>query len=169
MTSSIFIKNGLENITNLLNNVESFCDLFDKPGTANLKSLLECPVCIGEQVFQCKNGHLLCTECLSKIKICPQCRDPMNQAARNLLAEQLVEETLPNCPFPEQGCTAKLDPSTTQQHQIDCTFRHQMPAGNTQWIATKPSPMVSSPTWRVGLAAGCSLSKIRSEYEDCGY
>ena len=130
MTSSIFIKNGLENITNLLNNVESFCDLFDKPGTANLKSLLECPVCIGEQVFQCKNGHLLCTECLSKIKICPQCRDPMNQAARNLLAEQLVEETLPNCPFPEQGCTAKLDPSTTQQHQIDCTFRHWMPAGN---------------------------------------
>ena len=38
---------------------------------------LECPVCLetaDEPIFQCSSGHLLCSICIARVKICPVCR-----------------------------------------------------------------------------------------------
>eukprot|EP00918_Siedleckia_nematoides_P079069 GHVU01173162.1.p3 GENE.GHVU01173162.1~~GHVU01173162.1.p3 ORF type:complete len:113 (+),score=11.75 GHVU01173162.1:411-749(+) len=50
-----------------------------KPSTSSSKTLelLECPLCLetmGPPVFQCREGHTHCNECLAKVKHCPICR-----------------------------------------------------------------------------------------------
>ncbi len=40
---------------------------------------LECPVCMevppaGKQIFQCSNGHILCSGCYDGLRTCPICR-----------------------------------------------------------------------------------------------
>lgn len=45
-----------------------------------LQALLECPVCtetVLPPIYQCKNGHLLCSNCRPKLNNCPTCRVPM--------------------------------------------------------------------------------------------
>ena len=68
--------------------------------TISVKELikdLECPVCIETPrvgpLFQCENGHILCSQCNGKIKQCPQCRiDLPKVRIRNLFAEKQLKK-----------------------------------------------------------------------------
>lgn len=59
----------------------------------SLKIHLECPVCLTVPkvgpIYQCRNGHLLCYRCHSKLQRCPLCKIPLEKL-RNLLSEQLL-------------------------------------------------------------------------------
>ena len=53
-----------------------------------LRKSLECPVCLetpkSRPVYQCKNGHILCSGCSGKVKKCPECRVDLNLGDLNL-------------------------------------------------------------------------------------
>ena len=58
-----------------------------------IKSLLECPVCIepikSAPIHQCTNGHIVCKDCITKMKNCPICRND-STIAKNLIFEQII-------------------------------------------------------------------------------
>ena len=63
---------------------------------AELRKSLECPVCFetpkAGPLFQCQNGHILCSVCIDKVQECPQCRAKLPATKiRNLLGEQALE------------------------------------------------------------------------------
>ena len=63
---------------------------------AILKRALECPVCFetpqAGPLYQCKNGHILCSGCIAKVQECPQCRAKLPASRiRNIFAEQQLE------------------------------------------------------------------------------
>ena len=63
-----------------------------------LKHILECPVCLAPPtstpIFRCDNGHILCNECRSQVKICPECRISLGNL-RCLTSEKIVMAMLP--------------------------------------------------------------------------
>ncbi len=57
---------------------------------------LECPVCLEVkrdcQIFQCANGHLICSDCHGRVAQCPVCRVALaSPGLRNLIAEQATK------------------------------------------------------------------------------
>merc|ERR1712141_289198 len=71
----------------------------------NLKfneSLLECTVCLevpsSNPIYQCKNGHLYCKECHSKLQECPVCRQGKSQLGnvRCLIVQKILENSKEN-------------------------------------------------------------------------
>ena len=63
-----------------------------------LKNILECPVCLSPPtstpIYRCDNGHILCSVCRSKVKICPECRIELGNL-RCLTSEKIVTAMLP--------------------------------------------------------------------------
>ena len=62
----------------------------------DLRRALECPVCLetpkAGPLYQCENGHILCSECIEKVQQCPQCRAKLpTTKIRCLFAEQQLE------------------------------------------------------------------------------
>ena len=58
-----------------------------------IKGLLECPVCLETikltPIHQCKNGHVICRYCVTKLDNCPICRSD-SRVARNVIFEQII-------------------------------------------------------------------------------
>ena len=55
----------------------------------------ECPVCLESltpplQIYQCKEGHLVCGDCRNKVTICTECRHHAGYQARNRHLEQAI-------------------------------------------------------------------------------
>ena len=63
-----------------------------------LRKSLECPVCFhtpkAGPLYQCENGHILCSGCNGKVNQCPECRadDLPKVRIRNLFAEKQLEK-----------------------------------------------------------------------------
>jgi len=50
--------------------------------SSELTSLFECPVCFDyalPPIYQCDSGHIVCSECWSKLKTCPTCRSAVGE------------------------------------------------------------------------------------------
>lgn len=74
----------------------------DSPGASNtrddLATEISCPICFEEMVnpkliLCCSNGHAICSECDSKVKYCPVCRESFEKKGRpqrNKFAERLI-------------------------------------------------------------------------------
>jgi hypothetical protein len=58
-------------------------------------------------LFQCKNGHLLCQVCNSKLTQCPCCRETLTNI-RCWTAENILEKFPLKCHFASDGCDARL-------------------------------------------------------------
>ena len=63
----------------------------------DLRRALECPVCLetpkAGPLYQCENGHILCSGCNGKVQQCPECRVNLpNVRMRNLFAEKQLEK-----------------------------------------------------------------------------
>ena len=60
------------------------------------KDLLECPVCFetidSVPIYQCRNGHVVCKNCHTKLETCPICRELRDGSIRNLKLEEMVEK-----------------------------------------------------------------------------
>ena len=62
--------------------------------TSKLLELLVCPVCtevVRSAPNFCRVGHIICSQCKPKVKICPTCREP-DIDCRNVLLEQFVSK-----------------------------------------------------------------------------
>ena len=63
-----------------------------------LRKALECPVCFytpkAGPLYQCENGHILCSACNAKVQKCPECRVDLNDGVRIrcLFAEKQLEK-----------------------------------------------------------------------------
>ena len=62
------------------------------------KSLLECNVCLevpsSNPIYQCRNGHLFCKKCHSKLQECPVCRQGKSQLGNVicLIAQKILDK-----------------------------------------------------------------------------
>lgn len=98
-----------------------------------LTKMAVCPVCSNYytgNVFQCRNGHNLCLNCLDTCvrqgKPCPQCRAPFgHEKIRNIAFESLLGEldiTVP-CKYREYGCDQQIKYSKVHDHWRVCNYR----------------------------------------------
>ncbi|GJW35793.1 E3 ubiquitin protein ligase SINAT2-like protein [Tanacetum coccineum] len=77
----------------------------------NVSELLECPVCVtimSAPIYQCPNGHTLCSMCKSRVEnCCPVCRTDMG-SIRCLALEKVAKplEVPYDCPSHDRGCRA---------------------------------------------------------------
>ncbi|CAL8105801.1 unnamed protein product [Orchesella dallaii] len=82
---------------NVAQNVEDPERIMTTVGEIQSRSL-ECPICFEiprAEIYQCSNGHIICTDCKSKLNICPQCQIPYRvdgQLIRNRAVEAIILE-----------------------------------------------------------------------------
>jgi len=96
-----------------------------------LQSSLECPVCLDTirtaPVQCCRNGHLICSLCITRTHICPTCRAPMTlqsgQRCVSHLANRLVDLLPHPCTNRDSGCEVEELLATLTQHEQDCPYR----------------------------------------------
>ena len=124
---------------------------------ADIEEILKCPVCLDEpkrgNVYQCQNGHWVCTHCYRELQKghnaeeeqaeyntlrktgtkCPLCRKPLN--TRNNTAESLLKHMFRNIPIKcrhaTEGCPYQQQKEGIEIHEIyDCPFRPQSCPGS---------------------------------------
>lgn len=92
---------------------------------ANLTSIFECPVCMDyvlPPIYQCSNGHLLCSNCRPRLANCPTCRGELGNI-RNLGLEQVAMMVEFPCKHVSTGCKEKFLASKKEDHEETCEFR----------------------------------------------
>lgn len=77
------------------------------------------------EVYQCRNGHQICSLCVSQCDNCPSCRLPYdNPKIRNRAMENILDTMEFNCPRKNQGCLLKLRRGQLERHSAaECKFR----------------------------------------------
>ncbi|PWA44166.1 hypothetical protein CTI12_AA531140 [Artemisia annua] len=105
-----FYDDGLMNKTTEPNTRASKWELEkEKLVLNNVSELLECPVCLtimSAPIYQCPNGHTLCSMCKFRVKnCCPICRTDMG-SIRCLALEKVAKplEVPYECPLEDRGC-----------------------------------------------------------------
>merc|ERR1712029_1130427 len=87
---------------------------------------LNCPVCLKlprqAPVYQCENGHCVCSDCHAKLTGCPICRMALGKI-RSLVFEQLLNKMSHKCKFSEYGCTFEDNLTPLECHEKDCWYR----------------------------------------------
>ncbi|XP_031282267.1 E3 ubiquitin-protein ligase SINA-like 10 [Pistacia vera] len=99
--------------------------------------VFDCPICfepLYSPVFQCENGHIVCSSCCTQIRNkCPSCRLPIGHN-RCLAIEKVLESIKVKCQNTRYGCKEttsygkKLDHAKTCHHApcscplSDCNF-----------------------------------------------
>ncbi|KAI4544835.1 hypothetical protein MG293_005101 [Ovis ammon polii] len=105
---------------------------------SDLASLFECPVCFNHvlpPITQCQSGHLVCSECRSRLTHCPTCRVPLT-AVRNLAMERVADLVLFPCRYASSGCGATVPPTEKVDHEEQCEFRPcrcPCPGASCEW------------------------------------
>ncbi|TRY70381.1 hypothetical protein TCAL_02887 [Tigriopus californicus] len=91
----------------------------------DLKMHLECPVCSKVSlppIMQCRNGHVTCNTCRSKVSACPVCREVVMDI-RNMFAEKaLLYMTIP-CEYQNFGCKVEVQYREKDEHERLCMYR----------------------------------------------
>ena len=89
-------------LNQLLEKIDSLKLDDNSPGVSttrdDLATEISCPICFEEMVnpkliLCCSNGHAICSECDSKVKYCPVCRESFEKKGRpqrNKFAERLI-------------------------------------------------------------------------------
>ncbi|PNF26647.1 E3 ubiquitin-protein ligase SIAH1 [Cryptotermes secundus] len=93
--------------------------------SAYLASLFECPVCfdyILPPISQCKNGHLICSNCRPKMTRCPTCRARLGNI-RCLGMEKVASTVMFPCKHSTYGCAVALLHTEKRKHEETCEFR----------------------------------------------
>ncbi len=89
-----------------------------------LESALQCPACNhlprSTPIYQCENGHILCTNCRIKLSKCPTCQMSVGQT-RSLFAEKMLQKIPLPCKFEIHGCQTKALMNTQPRFEKNVT------------------------------------------------
>ena len=93
----------------------------------DLMALLSCSLCgkfCGENLLQCRKGHVLCRQCKSgsKITSCKTCKQTFVDAPNVVLDKMIKMIALP-CRFRESGCSDFLFADKKLDHETFCPSR----------------------------------------------
>lgn len=91
---------------------------------STLSSKFECPICyefLTTPIYNCTNGHSLCSKCKSKVSKCALCQADVGNS-RNYVLENISESLEICCPNAIRGCSYIGNVSSTKQHLVDCKF-----------------------------------------------
>ncbi|KAL8272850.1 hypothetical protein Esti_003237 [Eimeria stiedai] len=98
----------------------------NNPKTSVTLELLECGVCMERMqppIYQCREGHTLCSSCRARLTSCPTCRSPelsIRCRALEVLAQCLTDVP---CRFASYGCTYTMKYTEAPQHETRCLRR----------------------------------------------
>ncbi|XP_053993292.1 uncharacterized protein LOC128884175 isoform X2 [Hylaeus volcanicus] len=98
--------------------------------TINVKQtleLLECPVCFDcmiPPIYQCREGHPLCCECIGKVKICPTCRSSSIDIRCRVLDRLAESVGKVSCRYASLGCKAVIKYELKKEHESRCHYKH---------------------------------------------
>ncbi|XP_037035646.1 E3 ubiquitin-protein ligase SINAT2-like isoform X2 [Bradysia coprophila] len=86
-----------------------------------------CAVCyetLIPPIYQCCNGHVMCSNCAKRINKCVECRVPMSQSAkiRNIALEKILNNLRVDCTNKNEGCAVQLSIESLRDHLQDCPF-----------------------------------------------
>ncbi|CAL8133681.1 unnamed protein product [Orchesella dallaii] len=89
---------------------------------------LRCPICFEipqKEVYQCRNGHTICSNCSKCMENCPQCRVPFGNEnkIRVRALESLLDTMKFDCSNKEFGCKQKLKRKEMASHAELCIFK----------------------------------------------
>jgi len=121
-----------------------------------LRRILECPVCLeipkSTPIFCCKNRHILCTPCRSKIKDCPVCQIPLEND-RCSEVEEMIEALRPQNQVPVEN-NAKENEKIPEEvpEERDDVKRNGPPKGN---YAPKKSKLSTGK--KIAIATGATV------------
>jgi len=93
------------------------------------ESIFECPVCYETTlppIYQCTNGHLVCSSCKTKVTQCPTCRGSLGgeSGIRSLALETLASKMVFPCRYKEIGCTETILFLDKKKHENEeCKYR----------------------------------------------
>ncbi|KAF0298972.1 putative E3 ubiquitin-protein ligase sinah [Amphibalanus amphitrite] len=90
-----------------------------------LLDVLECPVCYQElypPIYQCNNGHPVCSSCRPRVRACPVCKAWMYHV-RALALEKIIRELPRPCRYLPGGCTERVSAAARAQHERCCPHR----------------------------------------------
>ncbi|KAJ3680979.1 hypothetical protein LUZ60_015468 [Juncus effusus] len=90
-----------------------------------LKEQLTCSICLNymtSPIFQCINGHTLCSHCNSALNKCPTCRETLVGARTRALEKIATSLSLP-CMYARNGCNEKIPNFFIEEHESQCKFR----------------------------------------------
>ncbi|WJX58573.1 RING-type E3 ubiquitin transferase [Trifolium repens] len=88
-------------------------------------SLLDCCYCFQSltiPVFQCDNGHIVCSTC------CPKLRNKCNKCSLSISSkrctaiENLLQSIKISCPNAKLGCVEKISYSRKRKHEEECIY-----------------------------------------------
>jgi E3 ubiquitin-protein ligase SIAH1 len=86
--------------------------------------LLQCPICLDlciPPIYQFNNClHTICSECQSKVHLCPVCRGNGLEFSRNRVLESLYNATKFACKYKNQGCTEVVRGDKFSDHVQYC-------------------------------------------------
>lgn len=94
------------------------------------RNLVQCPICLDLPrdiiLYQCVNGHVLCSTCKTKVHLCPTGRcqfdkpPSRNRAMENLIMQSDLEFS---CRFASSGCDQAAKLSCLEGHESQCGYR----------------------------------------------
>mmetsp|Transcript_11395 Transcript_11395/g.22357 ORF Transcript_11395/g.22357 Transcript_11395/m.22357 type:complete len:255 (+) Transcript_11395:2-766(+) len=89
--------------------------------TSSLSPSLACPICYDfftPPVYQCSNGHSLCSDCTERHHICPVCSVNLSSRVRNITLERMMESIEVHCKFP--ACGKLITLAQRKAHESEC-------------------------------------------------
>ena len=104
--------------------------------------LVPCPVCCDymvKPIYQCINGHSVCSFCRESTPVCAFCRTTQGRV-RNLTLEALAGDQLLPCRYAYLGCNMSVKPDDWTAHVISCDHRETVNLAR----ASSPATSVSS-------------------------
>ena len=91
-----------------------------------IKDALECVICLDvpkkDPIYQCDNGHILCSFCHENVSDCPVCRVKLGRS-RNLAVEKVLSKCPRPCEYDTYGCTVKLTKEALTAHNDICKYK----------------------------------------------
>ncbi|XP_065861737.1 E3 ubiquitin-protein ligase SINAT2-like [Euphorbia lathyris] len=94
--------------------------------TSDVQNLLECPVCMNlmyPPIYQCPNGHTLCSSCKARVhNSCPTCRGELGNI-RCLALEKVAESLELPCKYQIMGCPDIFPYYGNLKHEKNCKYR----------------------------------------------
>ena len=92
----------------------------------DIEDVLECVIClefpITVPIYQCNNGHVLCSSCHGRVTDCPTCRGRLGKV-RCLAMEKVLEKFPKPCRFKSSGCSIRLDQTRLDKHEGSCAYK----------------------------------------------